>query len=142
MYFPVCPGSTATQITFFACCRCRAGGRNIGERCAGESYNCRRCCNPEAPCECGEGDCDGPADGGLHDGHAGCRGELVCASNDCKKFGLFYHVKDNCCNLAVNPPAVRSRGGGAWVVMVLESAGWWGTLQPPATRCTPSVHLM
>ena len=49
----------------------------------------------EAPCECGEGDCDDPGDGGRHDGHAGCRGELVCASNDCKKFGLFHHAKDN-----------------------------------------------
>ena len=35
-------------------------------------------CTPEAPCECGEGDCDDPGDGGRHDGHAGCRGELVC----------------------------------------------------------------
>ena len=48
------------------------------QRCAGRNYNGQRCCSPEAPCECGEGDCDDPGDGGRHDGHAGCRGELVC----------------------------------------------------------------
>ena len=79
---------------------------------------------------------------GRHDGHAGCRGELVCGSNNCRKFSLFHHAKDDCCDLADNPPAVRARGGEAWVVMVPAGAGWWGTLQPPATRCSPSVHLM
>ena len=87
------------------------------QRCAGRNYNGQRCCSPEAPCEYGEGDCDGPADGGLHDGHAGCRGELVCGSNNCKKFGHFYHAKDDCCDLAgaeteVTPAAPTSSWGG------------------------------
>ena len=55
----------------------------------------------------GEGDCDGPGDGGGNDGHAGCRGELVCGSNNCRKFGLFYHEKDDCCDL---PDTLRSVG--------------------------------
>ena len=70
-----------------------------GQRCAGRNYNGRRCCTPEQPCGYGEGDCDGPGDGGGHDGHGGCRGELVCGSNNCKKFGSFYHDKDDCCDL-------------------------------------------
>ena len=45
----------------------------------------------------GEGDCDGPGDGGQHDGNAGCKGDLVCGSNNCRKFGLYYHEKDDCC---------------------------------------------
>ena len=69
------------------------------QRCAGRNYNGRRCCTPENPCGYGEGDCDGPADGGANDGHAGCRGDLVCGSNNCKKFGLYYHEKDDCCDL-------------------------------------------
>merc|ERR1712183_452942 len=48
-----------------------------GQRCAGRNYSGRRCCTPEQPCEEGEGDCDGPEDGGQHDGHAGCKGELL-----------------------------------------------------------------
>ena len=46
----------------------------------------------------GEGDCDGPGDGGQHDGHRGCLPGLVCGSNNCKKFGLYYHEKDDCCD--------------------------------------------
>ena len=69
------------------------------QRCAGRNYNGRRCCTPEQPCGYGEGDCDGPGDGGGHDGHGGCRGELVCGSNNCKKFGSFYHDKDDYCDL-------------------------------------------
>merc|ERR1711988_103418 len=68
-----------------------------GQRCAGRNYDGRRCCTPEQPCDEGEGDCDGPADGGQHDGHAGCKGDLMCGSNNCKKFGHFYHEKDDCC---------------------------------------------
>ena len=44
-----------------------------GQRCAGRNYQGRRCCTPENPCDEGEGDCDGPGDGGGHDGHAGCK---------------------------------------------------------------------
>eukprot|EP00091_Calanus_sinicus_P007902 TRINITY_DN19263_c0_g1_i1.p1 TRINITY_DN19263_c0_g1~~TRINITY_DN19263_c0_g1_i1.p1 ORF type:complete len:163 (-),score=38.04 TRINITY_DN19263_c0_g1_i1:20-484(-) len=64
-----------------------------GQRCSGRNYQDRRCCTPENPCDEGEGDCDGPGDGGGHDGHAGCKGELVCGSNNCKKFGEYYHEK-------------------------------------------------
>ena len=75
----------------------------LGQRCAGRNYNGRRCCTPEDPCGEGEGDCDGPEDGGGHDGHAGCQGELVCGSNNCMKFGLYYHPKDDCCEKPSTP---------------------------------------
>ena len=52
---------------------------------------------PENPCDEGEGDCDGP---GGHDDHRGCKGDLVCGSNNCKKFGHYYHEKDDCCEKA------------------------------------------
>ena len=71
-----------------------------GQRCSGRNYQGRRCCTPDNPCDEGEGDCDGPGDGGGHDGHAGCKGELVCGTNNCKKFGTFYHEKDDCCEKA------------------------------------------
>ena len=53
----------------------------------------------EVPCGYGEGDCDGPGDGGGNDGHAGCQKGLVCGSNNCQKFGLYYHEKDDCCDV-------------------------------------------
>ena len=68
-----------------------------GERCSGRNYGKRRCCTPENPCDIGQGDCDGPDDGGQHDGHDGCKGDLVCGSNNCLKFGLYFHPKDDCC---------------------------------------------
>merc|ERR1712137_1490020 len=68
-------------------------------RCAGRNFNGRRCCTPESPCGYGEGDCDGPLDGGANDGHRGCQGDLVCGSNNCKKFGTYFHEKDDCCDL-------------------------------------------
>merc|ERR1712087_581025 len=68
-----------------------------GQRCSGRNYNGRRCCTPEQPCGLGEGDCDGPLDGGTHDGHQGCKGDLMCGSNNCKKFGSYFHEKDDCC---------------------------------------------
>ena len=64
----------------------------IGQRCAGRNFNGRRCCTPLNPCDEGEGDCDGQ-----HDGHLGCKGDFVCGSNNCRKFGLYYHEKDDCC---------------------------------------------
>jgi len=77
----------------------------LGQRCAGRNFGDRRCCTPENPCDEGEGDCDGPGDGGNNDGHRGCRGDLVCGSNNCKKFGHFYHEKDDCCE---KPSAVQN----------------------------------
>ena len=29
--------------------------------------------------------------------HAGCRGELVCGTNNCQKFGRFFDEEDDCC---------------------------------------------
>jgi len=81
-----------------------------GQRCSGRNYQTRRCCTPENPCDEGEGDCDGPGDGGGHDGHDGCKGDLVCGSNNCKKFGLFYHEKDDCCERP-SPPVSGTTGG-------------------------------
>jgi len=68
-----------------------------GQRCRGRNYDGRRCCTPENPCGEGEGDCDGAGDGGINDGNRGCRAGLVCGTNNCKKFGAYYHEKDDCC---------------------------------------------
>ena len=86
---------------------------SAGQRCRGRNYPPgRRCCTPEEPCGEGEGDCDGPGDGGVHDGDRGCRPGLVCGSNNCKKFGAYYHEKDDCCekpdNGAVSDPVQGS----------------------------------
>merc|ERR1712106_866558 len=74
-----------------------------GQRCSGRNYQGRRCCTPEEPCDEGEGDCDGPSDGGGHDGHTGCKGKLECGSNNCKKFGASFHEKDDCCEKPQKP---------------------------------------
>jgi len=84
-----------------------------GQRCTGRNYQGRRCCTPEAPCDTGEGDCDGPEDGGANDGHAGCKGDLVCGSNNCKQFGAYYHEKDDCCERPVSSK-VTCEGWGEW----------------------------
>ena len=76
---------------------------SLGQRCRGRNYDGKRCCTPDNPCEEGEGDCDGPGDGGLNDGHAGCKGDLVCGSNNCLKFGAYYHEKDDCCEKSTSP---------------------------------------
>ena len=65
--------------------------------CGGRNDGGRTCCTPDNPCVEGEGDCDGPTDGGAHDGDRGCEGNLVCGSNNCKKWGLYFHEKDDCC---------------------------------------------
>jgi len=74
-----------------------------GQRCSGRNYQGRRCCTPENPCDEGEGDCDGPGDGGQHDGHEGCKGDLMCGSNNCKQFGAYFHEKDDCCEKPAKP---------------------------------------
>jgi len=78
-----------------------------GQRCSGRNFSGRRCCTPEEPCGLGEGDCDGPLDGGVNDGHRGCKGDLVCGSNNCKKFGSYFHEKDDCCDLPENLPTPK-----------------------------------
>merc|ERR1712227_117886 len=98
-------------------------GRNVlkpgeDQRCAGRNFQGRRCCTPENPCDEGEGDCDGPGDGGQHDGHEGCKGDLVCGSNNCKKFGHYFHAKDDCCERA---------GGYLRQVCVTESGNFANT---------------
>jgi len=73
-----------------------------GQICSGRNFNGRRCCTPENPCSEGEGDCDGPEEGGKNDGDSGCKGDLICGSNNCKKFGNYYHEKDDCCEKPTN----------------------------------------
>jgi len=104
-----------------------------GQRCAGRNYNGRRCCTPENPCSEGEGDCDGPGDGGLHDGHAGCRGELVCGSNNCRQFGLYYHEKDDCCER----PRSGGHGGQSQGQGPQQVSGWgqWSSFGACSVRC-------
>ena len=92
---------------------------NTGQRCTGRNYNGRRCCTPEKPCNEGEGDCDGPGDGGLNDGDEGCKGNLVCGSNNCKQFGLYYHARDDCCE----KPAVYGINPRVGEVDVVELVG-------------------
>jgi len=82
-----------------------------GQRCRGRNYDGKRCCTPENPCDEGEGDCDGPADGGQHDGHAGCKGDLVCGSNNCLKFGAYFHEKDDCCERPNSAPTCQTISG-------------------------------
>ena len=42
----------------------------------------------------GEGDCEG---------HSDCKRGLVCGNNNCKKFGTYYHEKDDCCEKPSSP---------------------------------------
>jgi len=74
----------------------RCGGRNFPGGTRIGTGTGTRCCTPEEPCEEGEGDCDGSEEGN-GDGGAGCKGDLVCGSNNCKKFGAYYHERDDCC---------------------------------------------
>ena len=77
----------------------------VGQRCKGRNYGQRRCCTPWNPCDEGEGDCDGRSDGGKHDADKGCKPGLVCGSNNCRKFGLYYHEKDDCCEKPSSTPS-------------------------------------
>merc|ERR1712123_346242 len=107
-----------------------------GQRCSGRNYNGRRCCTPDQPCGLGEGDCDGPLDGGVNDGHAGCRGDLVCGSNNCKKFGIYFHEKDDCCE---KPAAISS----AEPVQRQQEKGWgqWTQWGPCSVSCGPGYSV-
>merc|ERR1712172_419809 len=107
-----------------------------GQRCAGRNYNGKRCCTPENPCDEGEGDCDGPGDGGKNDGHRGCKGDLVCGSNNCKKFGHYYHEKDDCCER----PRTGGSSGGSWTGGSGSGGSWtgwaqWSSFSPCSARC-------
>merc|ERR1711872_362147 len=100
-----------------------------GQRCAGRNFNGRRCCTPENPCGLGEGDCDGSLEGGKNDGNRGCRGNLVCGSNNCRKFGLYYHEKDDCCDYPASSP---SGGSG---INLLEHWSEWGSWSSCDKNC-------
>ena len=95
--YPVPVGKTSIRLYPWKW-KCFSMCAHIDQRCRGRNYPPgRRCCTPEDPCDVGEGDCDGRGDGGLHDGDRGCAGDLVCGSNNCLQFGLYYHQKDDCC---------------------------------------------
>merc|ERR1712168_1149176 len=83
------------------------------QRCKGRNFTGKRCCTPEQPCGLGEGDCDGAGDGGINDGNRGCRAGLVCGSNNCKKFGAYYHEKDDCCERPNSGPIINNLGSGS-----------------------------
>merc|ERR1712029_918487 len=126
-----------------------------GQRCAGRNFNGRRCCTPESPCGYGEGDCDGPLDGGANDGHRGCQGDLVCGSNNCKKFGTYFHEKDDCCDLPETlaipeplpliPAGVPLEGASADLRPVQEDQDqklcWPSMWLSPALRGSPGAIL-
>jgi len=103
-----------------------------GQRCSGRNYQGRRCCTPENPCDEGEGDCDGPGDGGQHDGHAGCKGDLLCGSNNCKQFGAYFHPKDDCCEKA---PKSKLGKESPSIIDLLKDKNTPTFFKPIAHRC-------
>ena len=68
----------------------------LGQRCFGRNFDVSlsNCCTPENPCGEGEGDCDG---------HRDCKQGLVCGRDNCRKFGNYYHVEDDCCERSTIP---------------------------------------
>jgi len=68
-----------------------------GLRCYARNYLGVTCCTPDYPCDEGEGNCDSAGDG-----DRGCKGDLVCGRNNCKKYGSQYFEKD-CCEKPVSP---------------------------------------
>merc|ERR1712110_1039391 len=123
--------------TFLSCCYCQKSvfSPPKGQRCRGRNFDGKRCCTPEQPCGLGEGDCDGPLDGGVNDGHRGCKGNLVCGSNNCKKFGAYYHEKDDCCERPTTggyPTDQQSSDWGPWGPWICVAPG---TLQREQ-KCT------
>jgi len=72
-------GALILLCTFLSCCYCQNSvfSPPKGQRCRGRNFDGKRCCTPEQPCGLGEGDCDGPGDGGVNDGHRGCQVERV-----------------------------------------------------------------
>ena len=70
-----------------------------GQRCGGRHYEEKgSCCTVSTPCGLGEGDCEPKSDGSEHNNNSDCLPGLVCGSNNCRKFGLYYHDKDDCCD--------------------------------------------
>ena len=73
----------------------------------------------------GEGDCSPVQDGGAHNNNDDCEGDLECGSNNCRKFGLYYHEKDDCCD----HPIKKQKQDIA--------CAWFGTCNPSTTTHDP-----
>merc|ERR1712025_1296281 len=87
-----------------------------GQRCAGRNFN-------------------GPGDGGNNDGHRGCKGDLICGSNNCLQFGAYYHPKDDCCERPSNGGEFSPSTGGTGPRQ--QEFGWgpWSTWSPCSNKC-------
>merc|ERR1712110_487941 len=95
--------------SLLSCCSAQLFNPPAGQRCRGRNYDGKRCCTPEQPCGLGEGDYDG-----INDGNRGCRAGLVCGSNNCRKFGAYYHEKDDCCERPTTNPSSDWGPWGPW----------------------------
>ena len=70
-----------------------------GQRCGGRNYEEKgTCCTVLTPCGLGEADCEPKSDGSGNNDDSDCMPGLVCGSNNCRKFGLYYHERDDCCD--------------------------------------------